>query len=76
MTCLVQSKMDGAGQSTKDKFEKQKEEVLDESKENIKEAESTLQVTVCLLHILWYHLLLCMQALPSVINVNRRATRT
>ena len=76
MACLVQSKMDGAGQSTKDKFEKQKGEVLEESKENIKEAESTLQVTVCLIRLLLYHLLLCMQALPSVINVNRRATCT
>jgi len=43
--CLLQSKADGAGSSTKDQFQKQKQEVVGESKENIKAAEKTLQVS-------------------------------
>jgi len=45
---LLQSKADGAGSSTQDQFQKQKQEVVGESKENIKEAEKTLQVSMSL----------------------------
>ena len=45
VVCCMQSKVEGAGSSTKEQFEKQKREVVGESKENIKEAEDTLQVT-------------------------------
>ena len=41
---LLQSKAGSAGGSTQDKFQKQKDEVIGESKENIKEAEDTLKV--------------------------------
>lgn len=37
---VTQSKSDGAG----DEFQKKKEQVIGESKENIKEAEDTLKV--------------------------------
>ncbi|DBA93344.1 TPA: hypothetical protein ACH3X2_003622 [Trebouxia sp. C0005] len=39
----AKSKADGAGSTTQDQFQKQKQEVVGESKENIKEAEETLQ---------------------------------
>lgn len=39
----AKSKADGAGSSTQEQFQKQKQEVVGESKENIKEAEKTLQ---------------------------------
>ena len=42
------------GLQTKDKFQKQKDQVIGESKENIKEAEKTLRVSsrdvVCLMY--------------------------
>jgi len=46
--CLLQSKVGGVGSSTKDQFQKQKQEVVGESKQNIKEAEKTLQVSMSL----------------------------
>ena len=52
--CLLQSKADGAGSSTQEQFQKQKQEVVGESKENIKEAEKTLQVSMSLSSgVLW-----------------------
>ncbi|DBA91590.1 TPA: hypothetical protein ACH3X1_003201 [Trebouxia sp. C0004] len=44
----AKSKADGVGSSTQDQFQKQKQEVVGESKENIKEAEKTLQVSMSL----------------------------
>lgn len=46
----MQSKVEGAGSSTKEQFEKQKQEVVGESKGNIKEAEDTLQVITSVQH--------------------------
>lgn len=41
--CVLQSGASGTKDDAQRKFEKQKAEVVGESKENIKEAESTLQ---------------------------------
>lgn len=46
LCAVLQSKADGAGSTTQDQFQKQKQEVVGESKENIKEAEETLQVSM------------------------------
>ena len=46
----LQSKAGSGGSSTGEKFQKQKDEVVGESKENIKEAEDTLKVSGKLLH--------------------------
>ena len=50
VACCMQSKVEGAGSSNKEQFEKQKQEVVGESKENIKEAEDTLQVSISVQH--------------------------